>query len=274
ASPGYAVVWLTGPIYGFVPFYIGDAMQGFVVVPPVLLSPGSAYPGGWVLVAGVPLPPVETLFMPSSETGEALFWAAMYGSNVTAYLMATNGTIASSAQLPLTGEGYYMGLLPIPSGLKPGYYVIYIVSSYNSSGAGLVLRGLGFDEIYVVPPLTANVTLAPTASPLGGPLRVEANITYNNGTPVACGVFSATLIPAALAGLYENVSQSVEVPLMFNLTSRTWIGELSLPGPSALGNATYYEAPFSGSGTLSSPERTPSAASCRSQGPPCGLGRG
>ena len=246
ASPGYAVLWLSGPVYGFTTFYIGDLMQYFTVVPQVLASPGSAYPGGWLLVEGLPVPPVQTLFMASSETGASLYWTAMYGSNVTAELLAPNGTVLSTSIIPLTQEGYYEGLLWVPEGLRPGYYYVVITASYNSTSAGVDLEGLGFGEVYVSPQLRANVTVEPSYAPYGGTVYVAARITYLNGTPVSYGVFSVTILPQALGNLYENVSQAVEVPLTYSPEQGEWTAVLSLPSPTSVGNVTYYEGPYRG----------------------------
>ncbi len=246
ASPGYAVLWLSGPVYGFVPFYIGDAMQFFVVTPQVLASPGSAYPGGWVLIEGVPVPPIATMFITSGETGAPLYWSAMYGSNVTAELVAPNGTVVSSSAIPLVEGGYYEGLLWIPPGARPGYYEVLLTASYNSSAAGFDLGGVGLEEVYVAPQLRANVIVRPVYAPYGGVVEVTANITYSNGTPAAFGVFSASLMPVALVGLYENLSLSVEVPLTYNPESQLWTGTVTLPSTMSLGNATYYEGPYRG----------------------------
>jgi len=245
ASPGYAVLWLRGPVYGFVPFFIGSSLQYyFMVLPQVFSQPGSAYPGGWVLIEGLPVPPVETLFIPSNEVSGAVFWAAAYGSNVTAELVAPNGTVLSEASLPMTYQGYYAGLLRVPQGLPPGYYLVVLRSSYNSTGAGMDIEGYGVGMIYVAPELRASVQLFPSALPEGGEVEVMANITYPNGTPVRFGLFSATLLPAALTGLYENVSYSTEVPLQFS--DGAWEAEAYLPGPSSIGNATYYEGAYGG----------------------------
>ncbi len=246
ASPGYAALWVGGQVYGFTTFYVGDLMQYFMAVPQVLASPGSTYPGGWILVEGVPVPPVQTLFMTSSETGTSLFWAAMYGSNVTAELLAPNGTVVSSSTIPLTTQGYYEGLLWVPPRLRPGYYAIEVMASYNSTAAGIDLEGIGLGYVYVATELRANVTVQPSYAPYGGAVNVTANITYVNGTPVTFGVFSVTLVPQALEGLYENASQSIEVPLSYSPALGEWATAVSLPSPTSIGNATYYEGAYRG----------------------------
>lgn len=89
-------------------------------------------------------------------------------------------------------------------------------ASYNSTTLGGLVKGYGVDMIYVGQPLSAQV--APPIVEEGGMVTVEARITYQNGTPVRCGLFSATILSASLRQLYENASQQVEVPLYYNST--------------------------------------------------------
>jgi subtilase family serine protease len=86
-----------------------------------------------------------------------------------------------------------------------------------------------------------SAQVAPPIVEEGGMVTVEARITYQNGTPVRCGLFSATILPASLRQLYENASQQVEVPLYYNSTLGLWVGQAYLPGPSSIGNASPFE---------------------------------
>ncbi|MGC9113230.1 MAG: protease related protein, partial [Acidilobus sp.] len=241
APPGYYIIKLSGQAYGLTPIYMGDLMQLFLLFPQVLSMPGAVPEGGYVIVEGVPVPPIETTALVSSQTGLDLFDAILYGSNVTVSLVSPAGDDVASSQAPLTGSGLYYGLLQVPRQAQPGLYWVLLNASYNSTTLGGLVEGYGVDMIYVGQPLSAEVAALPPIVEGGGRVTIEARITYQNGTPVRYGLFSATIVPASLRQLYENASQQVEVPLYYNSTLGLWVGQAYLPGPSSIGNVSPFE---------------------------------
>ncbi|MFP3265663.1 MAG: protease pro-enzyme activation domain-containing protein, partial [Acidilobus sp.] len=241
ASPGYYIIKVSGQAYGLTPIYVGYLMQLFILAPQVLSMPGAVPEGGFIAVEGVPVPPIETTAMVSSQTGFDLFDTMLYGSNVTVSLVSPAGGSVASSQVPLTASGLYYGLLQVPRQVRPGLYWVLLNASYNSTTLGGLVKGYGVDMIYVGQPLSAQVAALPPIVEEGGRVTVEARITYQNGTPVRYGLFSATILPASLRQFYENASQQVEVPLYYNSTLGLWVGQAYLPGPSSIGNASPFE---------------------------------
>jgi Predicted protease len=73
----------------------------------------------------------------------------------------------------------------------------------------------------------------------GQVITIYANITYPNGTEVKYGMYSATVYPLSLSGLYPLISQVFETPLWYNPRLGLWVGNVTLPSQYSLGSLTY-----------------------------------
>ena len=253
SSAGYALLEVGGPAYAFVPFYVGSCLQMFYVLPEDFGMPGVASPGQYLFITGYVIPPVETFSAFSYSTGYSVAANVMYASNVTALLVAPNGTVVSSAEIlpnqmevpsSLTTSSpvfLYQGFLQVPPNARSGYYKVILVSSYNSTTLGIDITGEALDMIYVTEPLLVSAWTEPQYPAEGQTLTIYANITYVNGTPVRFGDFSATLVPEADYGAYWQMALSLttNVMLYYNSTLGLWEGQAVLPSPFSPGYTTF-----------------------------------
>ena len=226
--------------YGFLPFVNGVMLQSLYLIPMVVAQPGSAAPGQGVVIFGYIIPPTN-LVKTSQWSGVPVMYSVFFGSNITAYLIAPNGTVISSTYVNYNPMlNMYFGILRIPDGVEGGLYTIALNSTYYSYTLNTTISGSFFSQIYVAPfSLRVKAWVEPSYPSQGQLVRVYANITYPNGTVVRYGMFSATVYPINLAYAYSAISQLVEVPLWFNSTLGLWVGNFTVPSQYSLGSLTY-----------------------------------
>ncbi|BFH72342.1 protease pro-enzyme activation domain-containing protein [Sulfurisphaera javensis] len=218
-------------VYGYISTFAGSSLLlNTLIIPPVVVEPGVATPG-------------ESLFIEPSNIP--------YGNiNISAVLYNNEGKPISYGNLswvlvPIDGllAYVYIGYLPIPPKVSQGLYTI-ILNEYVPLGNGTILEGKYYSQIYIVPQnLSINVKLNGLLTE-GSNVKILANITYPNGTEVKFGMFSATVYPLQLQSEYEDLTQTLEIPLWFN--GSLWIGNFTLPSTYTLGNLTYLSGNYFG----------------------------
>ena len=226
--------------FGFVPFVNGVMMQSMYVLPTVVAQPGSVAPGGSVVVVGYPIPPLN-LVQVSLGTGTYVFYDVLYGSNVTAYLTSPTGRVISMSNVLFNPSvNAYYGVLKVPSNATPGLYTIILNATYSSYTLNATITGSYFTQIYVAGGYSLpSVRVSSTYAFEGQVITIYANITYPNGTEVKYGMYSATVYPLSLSGLYPLISQVFETPLWYNPRLGLWVGNVTLPSQYSLGSLTY-----------------------------------
>ncbi|MGC9113353.1 S8 family serine peptidase, partial [Acidilobus sp.] len=231
APYGYALMEARPPAFGLVPMFFGDSLQDMVVLGESAMMPGIVEPGQEIVVMGYVLPPVETMFFTSYSTGLSLFDTIALGSNVTVTLEYLNGTpVASSQAFYDPSLGYYLGALRVPQ-LRPGLYWVLLNASYNSTTLGGLVEGYGVDMIYVGQPLNIRAWAMPSEPAEGQEVTIYANVTYQNGTLVRYGLFSAVLVPKADGSAYWQLDGELQATVMlyYNSTLGLWVGSAVMP---------------------------------------------
>ncbi|WP_048812894.1 protease pro-enzyme activation domain-containing protein [Acidilobus saccharovorans] len=231
APYGYVLMEARPPAFGVVPMFFGDSLQDTVVLGESAMMPGTVEPGQDIVVMGYVLPPVETQAYTSYSTGQSLFDTIALGSNVTVTLEYLNGTpVASSQAFYDPALGYYLGTLKVPQ-LRPGLYWVLLNASYNSTTLGGLVEGYGVDMIYVGQQLNIRAWAAPSEPAEGQGVTIYADVTYQNGTPVRYGLFSAVLVPKADASAYWQLDGEPQATVMlyYNSTLGLWVGSAVMP---------------------------------------------
>ena len=232
-----------GEVYGFDPAFVGiSAAHCIRILPPIIASPIVVAPNESVLI----------------EAGDFLSSDGYFnGDNITASLMASNGTVIASQELVptyiFTPPNLYVSVFytyfHIPAGVKPGYYTLYInVTKYcrtttSNNGYKAVLGGYTGYQIYISPyAITPKVKVQDYVFQ-GQKVTFFANITYENGTEVKYGIFTALVFPKQLQHDYQKLSEEYgivyQVRLTYNATLGLWEGSYIVPSVNSLGNATY-----------------------------------
>jgi subtilase family serine protease len=218
---------------------------GLYILSPIVAQPGAVSPGQDIIIRGFPLPPYETLFIPSIETGNTVAYDILYGSTIRAELLSPSGKVVSSTTIyynPLYNR--YFGYLHVPQGVSPGLYTILLFADFNSSTLGVDIPGFFFGQIYVSNQISLpKITTSSYYEVQGDTLYIYANITYSNGTEVTYGMYSAVVYPNQLQNSYSSLSRSLEVPLWYNTTMRMWVGNVTLPSVSSFGGIKYLTQP-------------------------------
>ncbi|AAK42680.1 peptidase S53 [Saccharolobus solfataricus] len=176
----------------------------------------------------------------------------LFTSNVTAYIYNQHGNLIDQVKLTPAPDEIQFGVyllfflyyanFTIPFDASPGFYNVVIQSISNTS-TGLVKADF-ITSFYVSP---ANLTLNVKVNNVvyeGELLKIFANITYPNGTPVKYGMFTATILPTSLN--YEQLIIGFEagIPLQYNSTLGEWVGIYSIP-------SIFYGSIFQGSSVYS-----------------------
>ncbi|MEM3269666.1 MAG: protease pro-enzyme activation domain-containing protein [Saccharolobus sp.] len=217
-----------GEVYGLQPIFLGVQAQSYILTP-IIASPEVVTPN-------------ESIYI--ELTPSASLCALDNDYNVTASLVSSNGSILSSQMLaPQYTSSLlitpYIGYLHIPNNIKPGYYLIYLnVTGYV--GNETKLMGYTAYQIYISPySITPKINIQRYAFQ-GQKVTFYVNITYNNGSEVTYGVFTALVFPKQIEGQYSELSQEVvQVLLTYNASLGLWQGSYITPSINNLGNATY-----------------------------------
>ncbi|WP_148692928.1 protease pro-enzyme activation domain-containing protein [Acidianus manzaensis] len=248
-QPGDYLI-IANNVFGYVAFTYGVELQSLFILPQVISEPGVVYGGQSIIIEGLPVPPPSLSGIMSEATGDSLTTNLMEGSNLTAELVNQQGVVVSSAQIFYSSSlGEYFGYLPVPTNATPGLYTIMLYSSYNSITLSQYINGSFYGQIYVGKPNIVSIKPISYAYE-GETLQIYANITYQNGTEVKYGMFSATVYPRSLSSEYTDISIEVELPLWYNAKLGLWYGNITLPSTYSAGNLTYlegleyYGAPF------------------------------
>ena len=212
--------------------YFGEEIRGAVLTP-VLGALPSASPGETV-----------TLLSLTRAGG-----GGVYTSNVTAYLYSQDGKLMASVPLTAAPNALQLGIFnffnlsegnfTIPSNFPPGFYTVVFSSVYNSS-AGLQY-GNFTTSFYVSPSNLSSYVISQRDVFQGQELRIYANVTYPNGTPVTSGVFTATVEPVELSYASIELESFTGVPMQYNSTLGLW--EASVAIPSILNGSFYQGSP-------------------------------
>ncbi len=259
---------LTGGTYGYLPFSSGISLQASYVTPPVFSEPASVAPGENLTIVAIPDAPYNLYNLTSLETDKRFGSDVASGSNVTAVLVSPVGGLVSLTSLSYQvcpeeaicgGAPYLSGYLTVPGGSPPGLYTVVMIASYGSITIGEPIYGSYYSQVWVSAGSTSvNASVWPgfvsgtatSNSPIGsypsGDLyegeeaHVVATIAYPNGTDVQFGEYSAAIYPEALEGQYTTVMyadylSATLVPLTYDPALHSWLGNVSLPGPSGPG---------------------------------------
>jgi len=286
---GPSVMVIKGGTYGYLPFVSGIYLQTSFVYPPVLAEPGSAGPGQELTIVASPVAPFNFYFTLSQETGADVGADVAVGSNVTAKLLSPNGTVVSSSSLAYQtckealrvcagGAANLNGYLDIPENASPGLYTVILNANYSSETVGRTLNGSFFSQVWVsggtarpavaIEPgfISASATAdsgsiqeqGQGASDLyeGEHAHLVARIAYPNGTYVKYGEYSAVVYPQSLENQYTTLMHSELVSsklvqLTYDPHLRSWLGNVTLPGPANAGTLApisaasfFYSGPY------------------------------
>ncbi|WP_338604107.1 protease pro-enzyme activation domain-containing protein [Sulfolobus tengchongensis] len=161
----------------------------------------------------------------------------LFTSNVTAFIYNQQGKLIGQVKLTPAPDQIQFGVyllfflyyanFTIPANASPGFYNV-VINSVSNTSTGLVTANF-ITSFYVSPAnLSYNIKVNSVAYE-GELLKIYANITYPNGTPVKYGMFTATVLPTSLN--YESliIGSEIGVPLQFNSTLGEWIGVYRIP---------------------------------------------
>ncbi|EZQ07054.1 peptidase S53 [Candidatus Acidianus copahuensis] len=245
--------------FGFVSFTNGIYLQNLFILPPVIAEPGSVAPGQQVIIKGSIQCPLN-LAMISPSTAEDL----LFGTNITAYLVNSQGKVISKALIPLNSSGIFLGYLNIPTSAPQGLYTVLLKASYDSLSLNTYVNGSFYGQIYVSPYSSVQVSSTKYAYE-GQTVYVYANIT-SGGSPVKYGMYSAVVYPTVLSSEYSLLSIEIEVPLWYNPAIGEWVGNFTTPSVVSEGSlqglflGLYDGAPFdilvTGVSAMSNPTTT------------------
>ncbi|AOL15501.1 peptidase S53 [Sulfolobus sp. A20] len=217
--------------YGFDAFTNGIYMQSLFILPQVVTEPGSVSPGQYIEIEGSITSPIN---LPLSNPSNVL-----YGTNITAELLSSNGSIVNKANVllnPITLQ--YQGYLYVPYGIPSGLYTILLFAKYYSYSLNVNITGFYYGQIYVSSMAKIKVNSVNYAFE-GQNVIVYANITNASGREIEYGMFSATIYPSSLTSQYTTISQLIEIPLWYNPKIGLWEGNFTLPSSLSPGNLSY-----------------------------------
>ncbi|MEJ2776382.1 protease pro-enzyme activation domain-containing protein [Sulfolobaceae archaeon RB850M] len=219
--------------YGFVAFSNGIYLQSLFILPQIVAEPGSIAGGQYIIIEGQIVPPT---LPPQYFTTES---DILYGTNVTAELVSPNGKVISETVASLSPFGEILGFLYVPKNVTAGLYTVLLFAKYDSYTLGINLTGFFYGQIYVTPNYNTPIIKTAKYAYEGQTLLIYANIEYPNGSEVKYGMYSAFIYPQILSQEYPQISTEIEIPLWFNSTLNEWVGNVTLPSSSNLGNLTY-----------------------------------
>jgi len=225
--------------YGFDPFMNGIYLQNMFILPEVVVEPGAVAEGQYIIIQGLPQPPLALIFTPT-------YTNILFGTNITAYLINSAGKVVSSARVLFTPIGIYLGYLKVPTGISPGLYTILLEAEYYSYTLNEYITGQFYGQIYVSSSLSIPQIHTVNYAYEGQTIQIYANITYPNGTEVKFGMYSATIYPTVLSFDYSIITTLLQIPLWYNPSMNLWVGNATLPSSLSLGNLTYYAVTYYG----------------------------
>jgi len=181
--------------------------------------------------------------LPSVSPGQNVMLIALPSSlaNMSAYIYSPSGSLLSTVAMELTPSLIYEANYTIPPNTAPGFYTVEFVAVGNSSSPWEGNVGFYNLSFYISPSPLLTYVRSVSEAFQGQYVKVEANITYSNGTEVTEGAFSATLVPTELGYESLTVSESTSFPLQYNWSSKLWEGYYQLP--SVLNPGAYQGAP-------------------------------
>ncbi|MGA2664484.1 MAG: protease pro-enzyme activation domain-containing protein [Nitrososphaerales archaeon] len=220
--------------YGFVPILNGAGLQSSFIETSILAEPGVVAPGQTIFVLASVTAPVNTPSMVSEETGQAVSMDIQQGSNVTVSLATQSGRVVASVPIYennfLTSSFVISGEMTVPSGLAPGIYDVLLASSFDSFTLGAVVNGSYFGQVYVAPSESHTaISISPAVDFQGQTVAVSAKIDYSNGSAVRFGMYIATVYPNGLQNSYNSLTQTIQVPLWYQVSTGLWSGNVTLP---------------------------------------------
>ncbi|MGA2199247.1 MAG: protease pro-enzyme activation domain-containing protein [Nitrososphaerales archaeon] len=221
-------------VFGYLPIINGVGLQSMIIDTSVVAEPGVVAPGQSIFVFGSLTAPVNTPSAVSSETGYQVSYDIEVGSNVTVSLVSQSGKTIATAHIYensfLSSVQEVQGDLTVPAGTPPGLYDVMLSSSYNSFTLGTAVDGSYFGQVYVAPSAsTPGISISPSAFFEGQTVAVSANIHYSNGSSVRYGMYSAAVYPKDLQNSYAALTQTIQVPLWYDVATGLWIGNVTLP---------------------------------------------
>ncbi|MEM3197258.1 MAG: protease pro-enzyme activation domain-containing protein [Conexivisphaerales archaeon] len=217
--------------YGYVEFMNGVDLQPMFILPQTEVEPGSVGPGQYIFVQGTPLPPLNVPFAISGQTGLPVYDNIIIGSNITASLVNQEGKVVSSVNIPFSETlGIYYGYIRVPENATPGLYTVLLNSNYSSITLGASIPGSFFGQVYVAPGYSVPSIRVVSQAYEGQNLNIIANISYQNGTEVRYGMYTAAIYPSSLQSGYGEYA-SYGVPLHYSQSANLWEGSVALSSP-------------------------------------------
>ena len=221
-------------VYGYLPIFNGVDMQATFIETSVLAEPGAVAPGQSIFVFATLAPPLNLPDQISAETGLPVSLDVEVGSNVTVSLVSQSGKAVASEIMYensfLSSTQGIQGALTVPVGTAPGLYDVILNSSYNSFTLGTSINGAYFGQVYVAPAeSTLSISISPSVLFEGQTVALSAKIDYVNGSSVRYGMYSAALYPKDLQNSYGALTDTIQVPLWYNVATGLWSGSLTLP---------------------------------------------
>ncbi len=231
--PSGPVLLVSQGSYGMLPYMAGVDLQTMFILPQDVVEPGAAGPGQYIIVEGLPMPPATLAQYMSTSTGLPVYDNVLYGSNITAELISPTGRVVSTANVPLSDSGIYLGYLRVPENATPGLYDVVLSSFYNSNTLGENITGSYYGQVYVYPSSTPRITVTKEAFE-GQRITVYANITYQNGTEVKYGFYVGALYSNDVKsgyGSYLFNSGNGGFILTYDPQINEWVGSIATPSP-------------------------------------------
>ncbi|AWR96388.1 peptidase S53 [Acidianus sulfidivorans JP7] len=171
----------------------------------------------------------------------------LFTSTAYAELLTTNGTLIEKVPMTLAPDvtqfgiynlfGYHEANITIPQNISPGFYKVVIAGELNTSTGPMYGN---FTTFIYVSQSTLNYQVKSISTVVQGEyVKVLANITYQNGTEVKYGEFTAGFIPAELNFESIVIESDTGVPLQYNSTLGEWVGIYQIPSILTEQNTIY-----------------------------------
>ncbi|MDA4113260.1 MAG: protease pro-enzyme activation domain-containing protein [Thaumarchaeota archaeon] len=221
-------------VYGYLPIFNGVDMQASFIETSVLVEPGVVAPGQSIFTFATLAPPLNMPDKISTETGLPVSFDVQLGSNVTVSLVSQSGNTVASETIYensfLSSSQGIQGALTVPLGTPSGLYNVILKSSYDSFTLGTSINGSYFGQVYVAPSESKlGISISPSMLFEGQTVSFSAKIDYANGSSVKYGMYSAALYPKDLQNSYSALTNTIQVPLWYDVATGLWSGNLTLP---------------------------------------------
>jgi subtilase family serine protease len=174
---------------------------------------------------------------------------AIFTSNVYVFIYNPQGKLIGKLNTTLATEATQFGVYDlfgfhevnytIPRNATPGFYKVVMEGWYNSS---IGIEEMNYTDYFYVAPANAVVHINGIKELIQGEyIKVLANITYPNGTPITEGLFTVTLEPLQLINEQIFLEFSYGLPMQYNSTLHEWVALVQVPGIT--NNISYPGAP-------------------------------